>query len=244
MTIERAAVLNDSDPAGSADVCGFRFATVCRSADGVSGGDFFEVVPRGPGRVQVIIGDACGRGEPAAKLVAHLRPLIRSMDGAPAELLAKLNDAVYVELDEDAFITVACLELDVRNSMIRVSNAGHVPPVVRRALGSNVIVGRASGPPLGMVPHATYETETKLLLPGDAVVLMTDGLLEAFEEDLIDMRSLREHLSLAPNDVGRLNESLLARVSDSRERDDMTVVSVSCPTHSDDRWQEVRPSLY
>lgn len=209
---------------------GFRSAVEYRPALEV-GGDFFAIVARKKGQMSVLIGDACGRGASASFVVARLSPIVRRLlrtVGDPKAVLAELNRAAWTTLSEETFITGACVSLDsVRGRMV-VANAGHVPPIVRRAWGVSIVVGSASGPPLGMLASGSYVEHEIDLNVGDVVVLMTDGAVEAVEDDLLGMGKLTSLVSRAPPDVQSINRLIVTetegRVGQGR-RDDFTVLS-------------------
>ena len=198
------------------DRAGIPIAAECRAAEAV-GGDFYLVLPRGAGSVAIVIGDVCGRGEDGAKLVPLVSPSVDELvRGAlsPALMLSEIDDRLQKLLPLDRFVTLAAIEIDTHATELTLANAGHVPAMVRS--GDHVrIVGRASGPPLGLGCGASYAEERVSLAPGDVLVLMTDGLLEAVETDLVGMSSLKRLLARAPKArarfTGRFSKSSMAR---------------------------------
>lgn len=208
----------------------FRCAANYQPASDV-GGDFFAVVARPKGRMTALIGDACGRGVRASSIAARLVPAVRHALRTferPRAILAEINRAAWSGLSDEAFVTAACVTLDARKGRMLAANAGHVPPVLRRAWGVAVLVGTASAPPLGMLPAACYvEHEIDLNL-GDVVVLMTDGVLEAIEDDLLSMGKLTKLVALAPpsaQQITRLLSVETERRSRGGRRDDFTLLS-------------------
>jgi phosphoserine phosphatase RsbU/P len=181
----------------------------------------------------VVIGDACGRGSEGARLLTHLLPSIHALvrpGSGPTRLLAELNRRVAGGVPIDRFITALALEIDASTGIMQVANAGHVPPLVRHARGGVSLVGRASGPPLGLLRDPTYEEETVRVEYGDLLVFMTDGVVEAVESDLVNMSHLRTAIERAPG--GRVHSSVGRMLRDSAsEADDRTLVSLElCPT--------------
>jgi len=222
---------------------GFHASVEQRAAGGTEGGDFYTLTSRSPGRIGVIIGDACGRGADGAAQLARVLPKLHELAHSgkgPGRLLSELNLTVLTELDQDRFVTAAALELDLNAGVLTVANAAHVPVMVRRARGVS-IVGRASGPPLGFSPETRYLEERHPLRPHDLVVLMTDGVLEAVETNLSTMSELRRLVSGARMD-GREVHRLLLRTFEARtwgrRADDMTLLvleSISLPRASNTR---------
>jgi serine phosphatase RsbU (regulator of sigma subunit) len=211
---------------------GFRVAAECRSAGGILGGDFYRLCPHAPGRMSVLIGDTCGQGPRAAAYLATVRPtldeLVRTTH-SPAELLSELNKVAARVLPLDCFITAAAFEFDAEAGVLTMANAAHVPAIVRGASGLVTVVGSASGPPLGIEPSCTYENEYYELRRGDVIVMMTDGLLEAVEADLLSMGTLRALLSQAPGEAASVHKLLLGKLDECVARrflDDVTLVTL------------------
>ena len=196
------------------------------------GGDFYAFALREPGRLAVVIGDACGRGTSAAKLLPRVLPSVHELlrsEASPSRLLTEVNRRVVRDMPIDRFVTTGAFELDLQAGTLIASSAGHVPALVRRASGGVVVVGRASGPPLGLVADCSYVDEYHHLGKGDVVVFMTDGVLEAVETDLWAMATLRKLLARAPAGRGALHRSLVKLLdgcSVERGADDMTLVSL------------------
>lgn len=222
-------VVTDHATSPPAELNGFRIAAEYSPAYEV-GGDFYCLSESGPHAVTVVIGDVCGRGAPAAELVRGLDPEIRRLTRAalpPAQLLGALNRFCCARLSDNAFVTAACLRLDGEIRSLIVANAGHVPPALRRSGGYSSLIGRPSGPPLGMLAGAWYQEEVSLLRRGDLVLLMTDGVLEAVEDDLITMRTVLGMLGRAPGEPRSLNRSIFEQVRQGLHRpDDLTLLSI------------------
>ena len=206
---------------------GLRWSVAQKAASGVSG-DFILILPRG-NQVCVVIGDACGKGVPAARLVDAVRPHLRELGcfvETPSELLTTLNRVIAGQLPDDVFVTAAALIIDPSTGIASCANAGHVPPVLRRAQETRVI-GAASGPPLGMLPGATYQDDTFLIQSGDILLMMTDGITEAIEEDLYEMPRVRALLGNAPHDLGEINRLILSEVARRATRpDDRAIIAL------------------
>ncbi|MBK8996572.1 MAG: serine/threonine-protein phosphatase [Myxococcales bacterium] len=210
---------------------GFRVAAECRPADELAG-DFYLVTARGSGRLMVVIGDACGRGRDGAALLPGIVPRARQLaasSASPAHLLTELNRTAAAALPIDRFVTAAALELDRELCTLTVSNAGHVPGLARSAFSNVRVLGRVAGPPLGVVANATFTEEVFPFRDGDSVVLMTDGVLEAIESDLLGMDKLRALVAHAPAHARGLNHAILAALDRrlrGRRLDDVTLVTV------------------
>lgn len=211
---------------------GIRVIAESRCGGAPVGGDFYRTALRGPGRLAVVIGDACGRGTDGARLLPAVVPKIERMLGeqpGPARLLSELNRRVDGQLPMDRFVTMLACELDVPAAQLTISNAAHVPALVRKANGRVSVLGQASGPPVGMLSNSEYIEERHDLARGDVIVFMTDGVLEAIESDLIEMHTLRSSLERGPVGGRALHEFLLEqldRCTGGRGPDDMMLVTL------------------
>ena len=211
---------------------GLRMQEETRFGSSEVGGDFVAFALREPRRLAVAIGDACGHGPAAARLLPTVLPGIHAFlrsSAPPSRLLVEVNREAARDMPLDRFVTAAAFELDLSAGMLTASSAGHVPALVRRARGGVAVVGRASGPPLGILADCAYVDEYHRLGRGDIVVLMTDGVLEAIETDLLAMVTLRKLLAGAPSAPGELHRSLVKLLDGcnvARGADDMTLVSL------------------
>lgn len=210
----------------------FRLLAECRCAGDRLGGDFVAFLLRGPKRLAVVIGDVCGRGDEGARLLPlvlePLQELSASVD-SPRELLIALNRSVAGRLASDRFVTSAALEFDAELGTLTLANAGHVPAMLRNAAGDVVVIGHASGPPLGILDDVSYSQESYAFGAGDVIVSMTDGVLESVESDLRQMSTLVALVAQAPGKCGDVHGRLLARLpasSANRRGDDMTLLSL------------------
>jgi serine phosphatase RsbU (regulator of sigma subunit) len=211
----------------------FRMLAESRGAAAGIGGDFFAFQLRGAHRLSLIIGDACGRGREAARLVQSMLPRLQSLSNGvarPSQLLRRLNLELCGELPSDRFITGTALEIDARAGMLTIANAGHVPAVLRTRCGRVTVLGHASGPPLGLIERSQYRDDSFRIQRGDLIVFMTDGVLEAVENDLSQMSTLRGLVATAPAGGNAVQRSLLTefehRQMAKHLNDDATLLSI------------------
>ena len=153
------------------------------------GGDFYDLINTVEDGWICAIGDVRGKGVEAASVTALARYTIRAVtlkNDEPSEVLAALNEAMLRQLPEDRFCTVACVRLEPRDGAagvgIDVSRAGHPPPLLVRPEGTVEEVG-CSGRVLGVFPEAELRDTSLRLMPGEALVLYTDGVTEARSPD-------------------------------------------------------------
>ncbi|MCW2966591.1 MAG: putative sensor protein [Solirubrobacteraceae bacterium] len=163
---------------------GVRLAARYRAAGEFNevGGDFYDAFQRSPDEWVVVIGDVSGKGPEAAAVTALARYTIRSAalnDWAPAQVLRRLNDTLLHEI-ESQFITVALAYLshDGQNTVVRTVLGGHPPPFVVRSDGSVEQIG-IPGTLLGVRSDVRLQESQTVLEPGDALLLFTDGVIEA-----------------------------------------------------------------
>jgi sigma-B regulation protein RsbU (phosphoserine phosphatase) len=144
------------------------------------GGDLYDFVDYGPHRTAIVLGDVSGKAAPAALFAALVSGIMRSaavQQPAPAQMLVALNDALQERKLESQYVTLLFALWNDENQTLQVANSGAVQPIFCRA-GQSVTV-RAEGFPLGMFPNVTYEELTVATQPGDAIVFVSDGILDA-----------------------------------------------------------------
>jgi serine phosphatase RsbU (regulator of sigma subunit) len=177
---------------------GFDLATEGRSAVETSG-DYLDVVPLEDGALALVVGDVSGHGLGAALFMASARALLRTLlhtRGDPSAAFAGLNAFLCRDMPEESFMSLFTAVLDPAARRVRYASAGHNPPLLWRPDGSVTELAR-TGPVLGVLPDAEFPlAEGPLLGPGDALLLYTDGLVEAQDgaHDLYGEDRLRESL--------------------------------------------------
>ena len=179
-------------PQAPPDVPGYEFGDYYESALSV-GGDYFDYVPLPGGRVAVALGDVAGKGVPAALLMAKMcatarTHLLNASHLASPQLLPRAVAGLNAELAETRmghrFITCAVMLLDPATHTLYVVNAGHMAPVVRTVGGVVEPLGDVQdcGMPLGIDGSQTFHVDSRVLKPGEAAALFTDGVTEAVRE--------------------------------------------------------------
>jgi serine phosphatase RsbU (regulator of sigma subunit) len=197
------------------------------------GGDFYDVVDGDDGAVTAVIGDVSGKGVQAALLMSRVSSDFRRLPrgGSAQGLLELLNQATCEHTPDDSFATAVVVRLDASRRTLTVANAGHVRPLVRRANGTVEEAGATSGLPLGMLPGQSYLQEECAVGPGDIVLLMTDAVVEALDQDQdrLGSEGLRRIIANAPADAGEIHRRILVAVEDSlgsRHADDLTLLAI------------------
>jgi sigma-B regulation protein RsbU (phosphoserine phosphatase) len=144
------------------------------------GGDLYDFVEYGPAETAIVLGDVSGKAAPAALFAALVSGIMRSaaqQHPGPAEMLGLLNDALQERKLESQYVTMLFAVWNDESRTLKVSNSGAVQPVFCRAGSSETV--RAEGFPLGLFPDVTYDELTVGAEPGDVVIFVSDGILDA-----------------------------------------------------------------
>ena len=200
------------------------------------GGDFYDFIELPRGQVGLVMADVSGKGVPAAFFMAVARTNLRDLaprHSDPGACLAATNEELCGENPLELFVTVFYGIVDPSTGALHYANGGHNPPYVRRADGAIEALAGTGGPILGVIPGAKYPTHTLQLLPGDRLVLYTDGVTEAFNpaheaygvERLID--TVRMHGGDSPAAlIERICESVATFAGSAAQSDDITLTVV------------------
>ncbi len=161
---------------------GWEVAATCRPAR-ETGGDFYEFVVLEDRQLGIIIGDVSGKGLPAAMLMAAARSTARAMAYAyptPAQVLNKTNRLLCDDVPAGAFVAMSYALLDLPGGRMGASNGGQVLPLIVSPAGQITYMDLPPPKlPLGMWPDLQYGDAWRELAPGDTVLFITDGVLEA-----------------------------------------------------------------
>jgi sigma-B regulation protein RsbU (phosphoserine phosphatase) len=147
------------------------------------GGDLYDFVDYGPNRTAIVLGDVSGKAAPAALFAALVSGIMRSaatQQLEPAQMLATLNDALQERKLESQYVTLLFALWNDDTMTLRVANSGAVQPIFCR--GGQSLTVRAEGFPLGLFPNIEYEEIDVATEPGDAIVFVSDGILDAENE--------------------------------------------------------------
>ena len=197
-----------------------------------AGGDFYDVFETSGGRWVAVIGDVCGKGPEAASLTALARYTLRAVGRqatGPSDALQQLNEAILEQRSDHRFMTAVMVQLDVgdHEKGVALSNGGHPSPLMVRARGEVEEVPRGGGMLLGIYPDPELVDQRLEMLPGDALVLFTDGLAERRDPKEDHPARIRELLrssagASASETATRLGE--LAMADNGKPDDDVAVV--------------------
>ena len=220
------------------------------------GGDYFDFLDLGGGRHVVCIGDVCGKGLPAALLMANLQAIVRTQSVAeppgreclarcqrffnePArQCVERCNRLLQKSTPPERFVTLFYGILDTDRHSLLFTNAGLNPPLLYREGEFQRL--RMGGIPLGIEEDWSYGQQNVGIEPGDLIVLYSDGITEArdlageeFGEERI-LSTVRSQCSFGTEQVlESLHDAVRAHVADAPQLDDMTLVLLK--RHSVDR---------
>jgi serine phosphatase RsbU (regulator of sigma subunit)/predicted ester cyclase len=213
---------------------GWHLAPYYRSAREV-GGDFYDFHLLSEGKLGLAVGDATGKGVPAALVMSTtcgmLRLAAQSLS-SPGEMLQRVNEALHPSIPPNMFVTCFYAILDPKRGSLTYANAGHNLPYVQR--GGHAEELRARGMPLGLMPGMSYEEGESVLDAGEAAFFYTDGLVEAHAPDgeMFGFPRLRALISEHAEEgrlEGLLLEELYAFVGEGWEQeDDITLLTLRC----------------
>ena len=196
------------------------------------GGDLYDFLEYGPNQTAIVLGDVSGKAAPAALFAALVSGIMRSAANQqlqPAAMLAALNDALQERRLESQYVVMLFALWNDENQTLQVSNSGAVQPIFCRAGESNPI--RAEGFPLGMFPDVTYDEFSIATEPGDIIIFVSDGILDAENEqgEMFGEGRLASRICGERNrSAAQIADAILADVTkfqDGRDRfDDETII--------------------
>jgi serine phosphatase RsbU (regulator of sigma subunit) len=211
---------------------GFEFGVAYQPALAV-GGDLYDFVTLGDGSLAIAVGDVSGKGIAAALFAAKVMSDLRYEAAGQAEaaaILGRVNRVLAARDHEGMFVTLALVIITPSASRLTVASAGHPLPLVRDATGRVVTIGHSGDGPLGLDADAKFSQYRYEIDARDAVVLYTDGFLEALnaENDQYGHERLCETVaSCAPGPktiVDAITEDVRTFESGRPQSDDVTVV--------------------
>ena len=162
---------------------GWQISPLYRPAREV-GGDFYDFHPLSEDRLGLVIGDATGKGVPAALVMSTTCGMLQlaaqaSSSSSPGEVLSRVNETLLARIPSNTFVTCFYAILDPNSGRLVYANAGHDPPYFQRSGNAEEL--RARGMPLGLMPAMGYEEKEIVLEAGEAALFYSDGLVEAHD---------------------------------------------------------------
>ena len=219
-------------PASAPIVEGWQIAGASESARQV-GGDYFDHLDLGGGRLVLVIADVSGKGVPAAMLMSAFRAALMSQDLSgvdPSALAGRLNGFLHQSVEPGRFVTAFVGFLDLRSGRMLYVNAGHNPPYLVRRSGREEPLSEG-GTILGILPQSLFAAGEATLEPGDLLALYTDGVTEGAnaEGDMWGEERLVEALRhRAADPAAQIVQGIIDEVrafeGDSGPADDITLL--------------------
>ena len=201
-------------PSSRPEVAGYHFFDFYEPAYQV-GGDYYDYILLGDGRLGVVVADVSGKGVSAALMMASLAGELKfclASEPTPSKAIDRVNALADRAGWEDRFVTLALLVLDPRTHEVTLVNAGHMAPLLRHADGRVEAVGEESnGFPLGVVSDAKYESFHLKLAPGDSLTMFTDGFSEAMSAggQFYGLPRLEKQIASPVDDIAQLGQHIL-----------------------------------
>jgi serine phosphatase RsbU (regulator of sigma subunit)/predicted ester cyclase len=199
------------------------------------GGDFYDFFNLEEGRVGVVVGDATGKGMPAALVAEATSNMLRAVaqalgSSSPGEVLSRVNETLLARIPPNMFVTCFYAILEPKSGTLSYANAGHDLPYLHRSGAAEEL--RARGMPLGLMPGMGYEEKETILEAGESTLFYSDGLVEAHDPkgEMFGFPRLRA-LIAKHGEVGALGdflmEELYSFVGEGWEQeDDITLLTL------------------
>lgn len=197
------------------------------------GGDYYDYIQLPQGNIGLVIADVSGKGTEAALFMPSIEVALRmdSPNSTPTDgVISNLNTVLYELAEQTRYVTLFYAKLDVARRTLQYTNAGHFPPLILRVHEPESWLTEG-GPVVGLLPEAVYQTANAALLPGDVLILYTDGVIEPENSDgeqfsiarLVDIA--RANISRSAQElVQAIHSSVIAFAGTQELEDDFTVV--------------------
>jgi serine phosphatase RsbU (regulator of sigma subunit)/ketosteroid isomerase-like protein len=199
------------------------------------GGDFYDFHLLSEGRLGVVVGDATGKGVPAALVMSTTCGMLRlaaQSHSSPGEMLQRVNEALNPSVPSNMFVTCFYAILEPNSGSLRYANAGHDLPYLCRRNGDAEEL-RARGMPLGLMPGMSYEEGEAFLREEHGVLFYSDGLVEAHDPkgEMFGFPRLRELVAEHAAEERSLEEALLEKLYSFvgegwEQEDDITLLTL------------------
>jgi sigma-B regulation protein RsbU (phosphoserine phosphatase) len=181
------------------------------------GGDLYDFLDYGPNRTAIVLGDVSGKAAPAALFAALVSGIMRAAAAQlpePAAMMALLNDALQERKLDSQYVTLLYALWNDENQTLQVANSGAVQPLFCR--GGQSVTVKAEGFPLGLFPDVAYDEFSVATQPGDIIIFVSDGILDAEDDQEAmygDERLQRLLCSIRDLNAKEIADAILADVS-------------------------------
>ena len=200
------------------------------------GGDFYDFHPLSGGRLGLVVGDATGKGVPAALVMSTTCGMLRAVSQAsdsssPGEMLRRVNEALVPSIPDNMFVICFYAILDPKSASLSYANAGHDLPYLQRRGEAEEL--RVRGMPLGLMPRMGYEEKEIVLDSGEAALFYSDGLVEAHDPqgEMFGFPRLRALIAEHAEEERPLGEFLMEELYSFvgegwKQEDDITILTL------------------
>ncbi len=226
---EARAIQSDLFPANPPQIVGFELTGVCLPCREV-GGDWYDYIPLGDGRMGVVLADVSGKGMGAALLMSSTRSVLRlhaARGLSPSKVLSEVNSILLTDFPTAKFVTLVYAVADPAGPKITFASAGHLPPLFVDSSGAEFLETEG-GLPLGIM--ACEFSEREVAMPaGSRVVFYTDGVTEAvnLSQEEYGPERVRDHVARQTATVQSLLTDVGKFTSGYPASDDVTVVMIA-----------------
>jgi len=212
------------------------YAGICHPARTV-GGDYYDFLDLGSGRLGLVVADIAGKGIGAALLMANLQAALRSQCATaweqPERFLRSVNQLLFENTSDGDYATLFFAEYDDDTRKLRYSNCGHPPALLLRGDGGLEKLG-ATCTVVGLFENWECAMEERELTPGDAILLYTDGVTEALNDEGEEfgearlLQAARQHRALSLPELLAAVADQARRFSPHDQSDDITLIGAKC----------------
>ena len=226
---------------------GFEAYAFARTARAV-GGDFYDLFELEDGRVAFVLADVSGKGMSAALFMSMFMTLLHEKlikEADPAQALNEANDSVARSNPENMFVTILAAVFDPTTNVLTFANAGHMPPLV---VGKGYL-DPDPGIALGLFEDADIKNESRVLMPGEGIVLYTDGVTDAndTEKQFFGGERLAQAVATsggAKEAVETIVATVDAFTGDAEQFDDLTLMSLFAKKSDKGTWKvSLKPEI-
>lgn len=213
---------------------GAEVAAFSDAAKGVSG-DYYDVFTLGKGKTAVVICDVAGKGVPASLLMIMIRTIIRSISSPEKradQIMTELNQAVTGRMGTDRFATISMIILDSERGMVSYANGAHHPLYILRGESGKYRMFDTEGLPLGIDINASFGHKKIHVKTNDYLVLFTDGLPEARNNDGEELgtdrllRFVARYADQHPRELARRVKDYIDDFTSGSKHDDQTFIAL------------------
>lgn len=231
MNVQRA-LLPESFPQQD----GYSFYASYDTAQAV-GGDYYDAFRLSDDLICLSFGDVAGKGVPGALIMSRIASCVQNVMPFihdPGQAIVKINNHMCANMVEGRFVTYLLIVLDIKNHKMRMVNAGHMSPFIRKPDGSvEEFDEDLTGLPVGVMEDYPYDVIERAVNPGEMFVLFTDGVDEAMnpEGELYTLERMREFVKNGPDKAEDMGKTLLTDVrrhaNGRPQNDDITIMTFS-----------------